>query len=139
MSKQEVYAAQAAYDSSIATYEAFRAKYTDIVEEHDHLALALSESLEILKAALRANHSLVGSQFGSFKISVPRKYDYDALHAALGAQAKQYAKITYAVDSKKFELGVKENHISAEVVAAVVSDDTPRVLGGPKAPAIYQR
>jgi hypothetical protein len=139
MSKQEVYAAQAAYESSLAAYEAFRAKHNDVVEEHDHLALALSESLEVLKTALRNNHTLVGSKFGSFKISVPRKYSYEALCEALKDNADNYAKVSYSVDSKRFEEAIKAGIISQDVADAVVTDDTPRVLGGPKAPGIYQR
>lgn len=139
MSKQSVYAAQAAFDSALATYEAFRATHSDIIEEHDHLALALSESLEMLKAELRENHTLVGKQFGSFTISVPKKYDYDALKAALGDDAEDYAKVAYSVDSKKFEEGVKAGRIPNDVVDEVVRNDTPRISGGPKPPAIFQR
>ena len=139
MSKQEVYAAQAAYESALATYEAFRAKYADLIEEHDHLALALGESLELMKSKLRDNHSLIGSKFGGFKISVPRKYSYEALCNALKDNADNYVKVSYSVDSKRFEEAIKAGVIPQEVADAVVTDDTPRVLGGPKAPGIYQR
>lgn len=139
MSKQEVYAAQAAYESSLAAYEAFRSKHTDIVEEHDHLALALSEALEVLKTVLRNNHTLIGTKFGSFKISVPRKYNYEALCEALQNNAENYTKVSYSVDSKRFEEALKAGVLSQDVADAVITDDTPRVLGGPKAPGIYQR
>lgn len=139
MSKQEVYAAQAAYDSSLATYEAFRAKHNDVIEEHDHLALALSESLEVLKNALRNNSQLLGSQFGSFKIVPSRKYNYEALRDALGADAEVYTKTTHAVDSAKFEEAVKKGILDQEIVDTVVSPGTTRILGGPVAPVIYQR
>lgn len=140
MSKQEVFAAQAAFDSALATYEAFRAQHSDIIEEHDHLALALGESLELLKTALRNNHTLVGKQFASFTISVPKKYDYEALKAAIGSDAaEKYAKITYAVDSKAFEEAVKDARIPQDVVDEVVRTDTPRISGGPKPPTIFQR
>lgn len=139
MSKQEVFAAQAAFDSALATYEAFRAKNSDLIEEHEHLALALGEALELLKTALRDNHTLVGKQFGSFTISVPKKYDYEALKAALGAGAEPYTKVSYAVDSKAFEEGVKAARIPQDVVDEVVRTDTPRISGGPKPPSIFQR
>ena len=139
MSKQEVYAAQAAYESSLAAYEAFRSKHADIVEEHDHLALALSEALEVLKTVLRNNHTLIGTKFGSFKISVPRKYNYEALCEALQDNAENYTKVSYSVDSKRFEEALKAGVLSQDVADAVITDDTPRVLGGPKAPGIYQR
>lgn len=139
MSKQEVFAAQAAFDSALATYEAFRASHSDLIEEHDHIALALGESLEMLKTALRDNHTLVGKQFGSFTISVPKKYDYEALKAALGAAAEAYAKVSYAVDSKAFEEAVKAAKIPQDVVDEVVRTDTPRISGGPKPPSIFQR
>lgn len=139
MSKQEVFAAQAAFDSALATYEAFRATHSDLIEEHDHIALALGESLEMLKTALRDNHTLVGKQFGSFTISVPKKYNYEALKAALGAAAETYAKISYAVDSKAFEEAVKAAKIPQDVVDEVVRTDTPRISGGPKPPSIFQR
>lgn len=140
MSKQDVFAAQAAYDSALATYEAFRANHNDVIEEHDHLALALGESVESLKTTLRNNWTLVGKQFADFKISVPKKYNYEALRAALGdGEAERYAKISYAIDSKAFEEAVKKNRIAQEVVDAVVSNDTPRILGGPKAPTLFQR
>lgn len=139
MSKQEIYAAQAAYDSALAAYEAFRAAHVDLIEEHDALALNLSETLESLKRTLQANPNLIGRQFGPFKVSIPRKFDYEALQAALGDAAENYAKIKYSVDSKKFDEDVKSGVIPQQVVDAVVSDDTPRILGGPTAPAIYQR
>ncbi len=139
MSKQEIYAAQAAYDSALATYEAFRAAHVDLIEEHDALALNLAETLDSLKQTLQANPNLIGRQFGPFKVSIPRKFDYDALRSALGDGAEEYVKVKYSVDSKKFDEAVKSGAIPQSVVDQVVSDDTPRILGGPTAPAIYQR
>ncbi len=139
MSKQEVFAAQAAFEGSLATYEAFRADNVELIEQHEHLALALNEALEVLKTALRDNNTLVGKQFGGFSISVPREYDYDALKAALGDEAAAYTKTTYSVDSKAFEEAVKAAIIPQEVAAAVVGKGTPRVSGGPKPPSIFQR
>lgn len=140
MSKQDVFAAQAAFDSALATYEAFRAKNNDLIEEHDYLALALSESLEVLKTQLRGNYTLVGKQFASFKISVPKKYNYDALKAAIGdEEAACYATIKYSMDSKKFEEAVAKRLFPKDVLDEVVQDDTPRISGGPKPPSIFQR
>jgi hypothetical protein len=140
MSKQDVFAAQAAFDSALATYEAFRAKNNDLIEEHDYLALALNESLEVLKTQLRGNYELVGKQFAGFKISVPKKYNYDALKAAIGdAQAEGYAVVKYSVDSKKFEEAIAKRMFSKDILEEVISDDTPRITGGPKPPSIFQR
>lgn len=139
MSKQEVYAAQASYETAQAAYEAFRSKHADIIEEHDHLALAFYEALEAVKTALRNNHTLVGNKFGSFKVSVPRKYNYEALREVLKDSADDYVKVSYSVDSKRFEEALKAGVLPQEVGDAVITDDTPRVLGGPKPPSIYQR
>lgn len=139
MSKQEVFAAQAAFESAQATYEAFRADHVDIIEEHEHLALAFGEALELFKETLRNNTEFVGKQFGSFNISVPRQYDYEALKSAIGDDAEKYANVTYKVNSKAFEEAVKAEIIPQEVVDEVVGKGSPRITGGPTPPTIYQR
>lgn len=140
MSKQDVFAAQSAYDSALATYEAFRAKNMDVIEEHDHLAVLLGESIEVLKNALRENHTLVGKSFGSFKVSVPREYDAEELRKALGAKnAEPYLKVKYSVDSKAFDEALAKGRIDRSIADKVVSTGSPRITGGPKAPSIFER
>ncbi len=139
MSKQAVYAAQSAYESALATYEAFRETHRDIIEEHDHLAVMLAESLEAYKNELRENYKLVGKTAGPFKVSVPKIYDVEALKAHLGAKASGYLKVSESVDSKLFEDAINKGRIDRKVAEDVIGDGTPRITGGPKAPTIYQR
>lgn len=139
MSKQDVYAAQAAYDSALATYEAFRKEHADVIEEHDHLAVLLHEATEAVKHALRENHELVGKQLGPFKITVPRRYDADVLRKLLGKKADPFLIVKYGVDSKAFDAAVDSGKIERSIADQVVGTDTPRVSGGPKAPSIFQR
>jgi len=139
MSKQEVYGAQSAYDMALAAYEAFRLQNKDVIEEHDHLAVALAESLEQLKSALRENQKHFGKSFAGFTITTPKKYDVEALKRELGVEAKPYLKTKETVDSETFEKAFKDAHISQDVYDAVVGTDTPRISGGPKPPSIFQR
>ncbi len=139
MSKQDVYAAQSAFDSALATYEAFREENKDVIEEHDHLAVMLHESTEALKNALRENHELVGKQVGSFKVSVPRSYDAEVLRKLLGKSADPYLDVKYSVDSKAFDSAVESGKIDRSVADQVIGNGTPRISGGPKAPTIFQR
>jgi hypothetical protein len=139
MSRQSLYAAQAAYESSLATYEAFRLQHTDVLDEHDHLAVSLSESLEVLKNELRDNAATVGKKFSSFTISVPRIYDVEALRKSLGKKADPFVKTVESVDSKRFEEAVEKGLIDRSVEEAVVGSGTPRISGGPKPPSIFQR
>lgn len=139
MSKQDVIAAQSAYDAALATYEAFRKEHMDIIEEHDHLAVLLGEAIEALKNALRENHTLVGKNFGSFKVSVPREYDAEVLKKLLGSQADDYLKVKYMVDSRAFEDAVAKGRITRTVADQVVTTGSPRITGGPKAPSIFER
>lgn len=139
MSKQDVYAAQAAYESNLATYEAFRAQHADVLEEHDHLVVLFSESLEAYKNTLRDNAAIMGKTVGSFSISVPRSYDAEELRRLLGAKADPYVNTKYTVDSKKFEEAVEKGFIDRSVAEQVVGQGSPRITGGPKAPSVYQR
>lgn len=139
MSKQEVFGAQSAYEAALAAYEAHRAHNKDIIEEHDHLAVQLAESLEALKSALRENHQHFGSAFSGFTISVPRTYDVEVLKKLMGDDAEPYIKTVESVDTKAFKEGVKQNRIPKNVEDKVVGEDTPRIIGGPKPPSIYQR
>lgn len=139
MSKQEVFAAQASYEASLAAYEAHRHENKDIIEEHDHLAVALGEALEELKSKLRENYQLFGSQFGSFSISVPRKYSYEKLKQLLGDSAEPYTVTRYTVNADAFNEAVKNGIIKPEVADEVIGKDSPRISGGPKPPSIFQR
>lgn len=139
MSKQSLYAAQSAYESSLATYEAFRTQNADVLDEHDHLAVSLAESLEVLKNELRDNAATIGKKFGSFTISVPRVYDVEALRKNLGKKADPYVKVVESVDSKSFEQAIEKGLIDRSVEEAVVGNGTPRISGGPKPPSIFQR
>lgn len=139
MSKQEVYGAQSEYEAALAAYEAYRTEHKDIIDDHDHLAVALGEALERYKSTLRENHTLTGRNVGGFSVSVPRTYDVDKLKKLMGDAAEPYIKITEAVDSKAFETGVKEAKIPRSVADEVVGSGTPRITGGPKPPSIYQR
>lgn len=139
MSKQEVYGAQSAYDMALATYEAFRLENKDVIEEHDHLAVALTESLEQLKTTLRENQPHFGKSFAGFTISTPKKYDVEKLKSELGDESKPYIKTKESVDSDAFEKAYKDAHVTQDTYDAVVSTDTPRISGGPKPPSIFQR
>lgn len=139
MSKQDVYAAQAAYESSLATYEAFRAQHQDVLEEHDHLVVLFSSALEAYKNTLRENAAIMGKTVGSFSISIPKSYDADELRRLLGKKADPYVQTKYSVDSKKFEEAVEKGHIDRSVAEQVVGHGAPRITGGPKAPSVYQR
>lgn len=139
MSKQEVFGAQSAYETALAAYEAHRTQNKDVIEDHDHLAVQLSEALETLKNALRENQPHFGKAFGGFSISVPRVYNVEKLKQLMGDDAVPYIKTTESVDSKAFEEGVKAEKIPQDVVDKVVEQGTPRISGGPKPPTIYQR
>lgn len=139
MSKQAVYAAQAAFDSAQAAYEAFRKQHEDVLDEHDHLAVAFTDALEVLKTALRDNAATLGKNFGSFTISVPKEFNADALRDQLGDAADPYLKVKYTVDSKKFEDAVESGAVSRSVADEVIGQGSPRISGGPKPPSIYQR
>lgn len=139
MSKQEVIAARSSYEHVLNTYEAFRSDHADVIDEHDHLAVQLSEELERLKSVLRENEAVIGGTYGEFKISVPRKYDVEALKNLLGSEATFFIKTKETVDSDMFEKAVKNATVSQDVYDAVVGKDTPRIIGGPKVPTIFQR
>lgn len=139
MSKQEVYGAQSEYEAALATYEAYRTEHKDIIDDHDHLAVALNEALERYKSAIRENHSIMGKTLGGFTVSVPRVYDVEKLKKLMGDEAMPYIKTTETIDSKAFEAGVKAAKIPHTVVDEVVGQGTPRITGGPKPPSIYQR
>lgn len=139
MSKQDVYAAQSAYESALATYEAFREEHKDVIDDHDHLAVLLAESLDAYKNTLRENHALFGKKVGAFTVTVPKTYDVEVLRKRLGKGADPYLKVSYSVDSKLFEDAVEKGRVARDVADDVVGSGTPRVSGGPKAPSIYQR
>lgn len=139
MSKQDVYAAQAAFEGALATYEAFRAQHADVLDEHDHLAVLFSESLEAYKNTLRENAAIMGKTVGSFSISIPKSYDADELRRLIGPKADPYLITKYSIDSKKFEEAVDKGYIDRKVADQVVGHGSPRINGGPKAPSIYQR
>lgn len=139
MSKQEVYGAQSQYDMALATYEAFRLQHKDVIEEHDHLAVQLAEALEYLKTQMRENQKHIGKSFAGFTLVVPKKYDVNALKKELGDEAEAYIKKKESVDSETFEKAFKAAQITQSTYDAVVGDDSPRVMGGPKPPSIFQR
>lgn len=138
MSKQEVYGAEAAYQSARAAFEEFRLEHKDVFEEYDHLTVALKESLEDYKSKLRENAHLFSSQVGGFSISVPRKFSYEELRKSLGDDAEPYTITKYSVNSEMFDKAHKDGKISDAVYDKVVSKDNPRISGGPKVPEIYQ-
>lgn len=140
MSQQEVIAARSSYEAALSTFEAFRQQHEDVLEEYEHLAVQLNDEIERLKGVLRENQANVGSVFGEFKISVPKKYDVDALKGALGEdEAARFIKTKETIDSDAFEKAVKNGVVRQDVYDAVVGKDTPRISGGPKAPTIFQR
>jgi len=143
MSRAELIAAEAAYDTALATLRAFRNSkdlkpIAATLEEYEELSVALSDSLDVLKEALRNNTELVGKNFKDFKVTPASKYDFKALEDALGAQeAKKYAKVTYTVDTNKFNNAVSAGKISQEVVKVVKVPDTTRISGGPSVPTVF--
>ncbi len=140
MSKQSVISAQQVYESALARYEAFRKVNDAVFEEHDLLASALAETLEAFKYELKQNHQIVGKVYAGFKVTVPKKFDPDALIEALGlADAKAYLEeeIKYTVDKDAFNKACAAGRIPSDVADKVIVDQTPRVSGGVTPPTPY--
>lgn len=139
MSKQDVYAAQSAYESALASYEAFRATNQDVLEEHDFLVVQLTDSLEQYKNAMRENAAIMGKNIGSFSISIPKTYDATALRKLLGSKADPYLETKYSVNSREFEDAVNRGLVDRAIADQVIGRGSPRITGGPRIPTVYQR
>jgi hypothetical protein len=142
MSKQSAYAAKTAYEQTLAQYEAFRAQHRDVLEEHDHLAVALSEAHEELKREFKDNYKMLGSNFAGMRLSVPRELRAEVLIEELGEDAVErlpFIKKKLTIDARKFDQAVSDGLIERDLADRAVFDGSPRVSGGPKAlPTIYQ-
>jgi hypothetical protein len=142
MTKKSAFAAKTAYESALAAYEAFRTQHQDVLEEHDHLAVALAEAHEELKREFRENHSILGQSFAGMRISVPRNLDPTPLVEEMGEEEVEklpFIKKKYTIDSKAFDEAMRHGLIAADLAEMVVSEGAPRITGGPKKlPTIYQ-
>lgn len=143
MSRAELMAAEASYDTALATMRAFRNSreskpVADVLEEWDELSVALSDALDVLKEALRNNPELVGKNYRDFKVTPANKYDFKALEDAIGIEeAKEFAQVKYTVDTEKFKEAVASGRLSPEVARAVKVPDTTRISGGPVVPTVF--
>lgn len=142
MSKQSAYAAKAAYEQALASYEAFRKQHEDVFDEHDHLAVALSEAHEVLKQEFKDNKSLLGKNFAGMNIAVPRELSAEVLIEELGEEEVErlpFIKKKYSIDAKQFDAYVAAGKMGRELADKVIGEGSPRITGGPKKlPVIYQ-
>ena len=142
MSKQSAFAAKTAYESAVANYEAFRAQNKDLLDEYEHLAVALSVACEELKREFKENRHILGKHFAGMSVSVPRELDPTPLIEELGEEEFErlpFVKKKYSIDSRAFQKAVEDGLIARDLAEKVEVEGSPRITGGPKKlPNIYQ-